>query len=122
MTKNLSSNSSPSRFQRWTNNYFVSFLCWLIALGLALLDILYGRPIVVAFFGLFGLNHWVMSFIDRAGIFLLGLAGMVLVLFLEHYYRTGAARNILWPRFARVSAIQLLIIVVSLLITWLQSA
>ncbi|MCB0107323.1 MAG: hypothetical protein KDE53_15490 [Caldilineaceae bacterium] len=106
--------------QSWTNNYVVSTLCWLIAVGLTILDILYGRILVVTLFGLFGLNHWVMSFVDRLAIFLLGLAGLILVLLLEHYYRTGVKRNRLWPRFRRVTGYQLAIIVASLLATWLN--
>ncbi|HRW06023.1 MAG TPA: hypothetical protein P5121_13045 [Caldilineaceae bacterium] len=107
--------------QRWINNYVVSFLCWLIAVALTVLDILYGRILVMALFGLFGLNHWVMSFIDRTSIFLLGLAGLILVLFLEHYYRTAVKRNRLWPRFRRVTGYQLAIIVASFLATWFSS-
>ncbi|MEZ4866893.1 MAG: hypothetical protein R3C14_36565 [Caldilineaceae bacterium] len=116
----MNTKQSPTLLQRLATNYVVSLLLWLVAVGLTALDILYGRLLTMAFFGLFALNHWVMSFIDRAGIFLLGLAGLILVLFLEHYYRTGVQRNRLWPRFLRVSAYQLVIILAGMALSWFQ--
>jgi hypothetical protein len=112
---------SSTLFQRLTTNYVVSFLLWLVALGLTLLDFLYGRLLIMGLFGLTPLNQWMLSFIDRAGVLILGLIGLSMVLFLEHFYRTGVERNRLWSRFFRVSMLQVAIILAGLLFAWFTS-
>ncbi len=110
---------SPTLLHRLTTNYVVSFLLWLVAVGLTVLDFLYGRLLIVGLVGLTGLNYWRLSFIDRASVLILGLIGLILVLYLEHHYRTGVKRNQLWTRFALVSTIQVVIIFAGLLFSWL---
>jgi len=112
---------SPTLFHRLTTNYVVSFLLWLIAVGLTVLDFLYGRLLIMGLLGLTDLNHWLLSFIDRALVLILGLIALVLVLYLEHYYRTGVSRKQLWPRFVRVSGVQVAIVLAGLLFAWLTS-
>jgi hypothetical protein len=112
---------SPTLFHRLTTNYVVSLLLWLVGVGLTILDFLYGRLLLMGLFGLTNLNYWMLSFLDRALVLILGLVGLTLVLYLEHYYRTGVERNRLWPRFARVSSIQVAIILAGLLFAWFTS-
>lgn len=98
-----------SFLQKLPSNYFVSFLLWLISLAMAALDFVAARVLIVSLFSLLNPNHWVMSFVDRMGVLLVGLTLMIVVLYLEHYYRQGSERGVLWPRFLRVSAILLAI-------------
>ncbi len=99
----------------------MSFLLWLVAVGLTVLDFLYGRLLLMGLLGLTRLNYWLLSFIDRASVLILGLIGLIVVLYLEHYYRTGVERNQLWARFVRVSTFQIVIILVGLLFNWLST-
>jgi len=112
---------SSSLFHRLTTNYIVSFLLWLVAVGLIVLDFLYSRLLIMGIFGLTPLNQWGLSFIDRASVLILGLIGLIWVLYLEHYYRTGVERKRLWSRFARVTAVQVAIILAGLIFAWFTS-
>lgn len=109
---------SSTLFHRLTTNYVVSFLLWLVAVGLTILDFLYGRLLIMGLFGLTNLNQWILSFIDRASVFILGLLALILVLYLEHYYRTGVEHRRLWSRFARVTVLQVAIILAGLIFAW----
>lgn len=111
----------PTLFQRLTTNYVVSFLLWLVTAGLMILDFLYGRLLIMGLVGLIPLNRWLMSFIDRAGVLILGLIALSLILYLEYYYRQGVERKQLWSRFARVTVLQGIIILAGLIFTWLTT-
>ncbi|MCE7985080.1 MAG: hypothetical protein DYG89_28235 [Caldilinea sp. CFX5] len=112
---------APTLFHRLTTNYIVSFLLWLVAVGLMVLDFLYGRLLIMGLFGLFPLNRWMMSFIDRAGVLILGLIALSLILYLEHYYRQGVERKQLWSRFARITVLQGIIVLAGLIFAWLTT-
>lgn len=99
-------------------NYFVSFLLWLVSTVLLILDIVYGRLLLMALFGFLDLNYWVLSFIDRAGVFILGTIALCLALYFEHYFRQGVANRQLWPRFARVGCGELAIILAGVAVSW----
>lgn len=90
---------------RLPSNYFVSFLLWIITLGMAVLVFLAGRILFVTLFSLLEPTYWVLSFIDRAGVLLIGLVLMILVLWVEYYYRQGSESGQLWTRFFRINAI-----------------
>ena len=72
----------------------------------------------MALFGLIEDNYWVLSFLDRAGILILGLIALCCALFLEYYYRQGVAKQQLWQRFFRVAVIQLSIILAGVAFSW----
>lgn len=112
---------SPPLWQRLATNYVVSFLLWLVATGLIILDFIYGRLLLMALVGLTPITPGLFIFIDRVSLVVLGLVGLILVLYLEHYYRTGVKRQQLWPRFLRVSLVQIGIILVGLLFSWLPT-
>ena len=107
--------------ERLLTNHLVSFLLWLIATALLVLDVIYGRLLLMALAGVTGWNHWVMSFIDRASIFILGLIALGLALYFEHYLRQSIAKRQLWPRFLRIAAIELLIILLGIGVSWLTT-
>ncbi|MEZ4708183.1 MAG: hypothetical protein R3A44_13310 [Caldilineaceae bacterium] len=107
--------------ERLLTNHLVSFLLWLIATGLLILDVIYGRLLIVALAGLTDWNHWVLSFVDRLGIFLFGLLALGLALYFEHYFRQSVAKRLLWPRFLRIATIEVAIILVSVVVSWLTA-
>ncbi|MCB0087465.1 MAG: hypothetical protein KDE54_06110 [Caldilineaceae bacterium] len=107
--------------ERLLTNHLVSFLLWLIATALLVLDVIYGRLLLMALAGVIGWNHWVMSFMDRASILILGLLALGLALYFEHYFRQSIAKRRLWPRFLRIAAIELLIILLGVVVSWLTS-
>ncbi|MCB0064345.1 MAG: hypothetical protein KDE19_19610 [Caldilineaceae bacterium] len=116
--KSNSRNSQQSLRQRLLTNYVVSFLLWLISTALLILDVLYGRLLLMGLFQLGEINYWVLSFIDRTGVLILGLIALCFSLFFEYYYRKGVDNQQLWPRFLRATLFQLVIILAGLGVTW----
>ncbi len=102
-------------------NYLIALFLWLISTGLTILDVLYGRTLLMAAFGLTDLNDWALSFIDRAGILLLGLIGLSCTLFFEYFYRRGLEHGQMWSRFLKVSGVQLLIIAAGITVSWVAA-
>lgn len=97
----------PSAFwQRLPANIWVAYLLWLISLGLFVADFFFGRILIVALAELSGMGYWQVSFFDRLAVVLVGAAAALLTIFVEHHYRTGVERGLLWPRFLRVTAWQ----------------
>ncbi|MFZ1755210.1 MAG: hypothetical protein WAU10_15775 [Caldilineaceae bacterium] len=101
--------------QRLPANLPIAYTLWLISLGLAVADFFFGRIFAVALAQLAGLGYWQVSFIDRLSVLLFGLAGAVLVILTEHWYRTGLAKRLLWPRFVKISAWQVGLILAGML-------
>jgi len=52
----------------------------------------------------------IIRFADKAFIFVMGFVGIGVVVFLEYYYRNGAAQGLLGRRIVRVMPVQLLIV------------
>ena len=111
----------PSIGERLLTNYVVSFLLWLITASLLILDVIYGRLLLMSLAGLTDWNHWVLSFIDRAGTFIFGLVALSLALYFEHYLRQSVPKRLLWPRFWRIAAVQVAIILTSIAVSWLTT-
>ncbi len=53
---------------------------------------------------------------DRFGVLTLGMLAVLMVVFLEHYYRVGVERGELWRRFVLVALVQVVVLFVSLVI------
>jgi len=108
-------NDSPPILQRLPTNLPIAYTLWLISLGLAVADFFFGRVFAVSLAQLIGLGYWQISFIDRLSVLLFGMAGAVLVILTEHGYRTGVEKRLLWPRFLKISAWQVGLILAGML-------
>ena len=78
-------------------------------------DFFFGRILTVALAELLGLGYWQVSLLDRLSVVLFGLVGATLVIVVEYYYRTGVEKKRLWPRFAKVTAWQVGLILAGML-------
>lgn len=96
----------PAFWRRWPTNLPIAYLLWLISLGLFVADFFFGRILTVALAELLDLGYWQVSLLDRLSIVLFGLAGALLVIVVEHSYRTGVEKKRLWPRFFKITAWQ----------------
>lgn len=107
----ITPNGPPTFWQRLPANIWIVYLLWLISLALFVADFFFGRILVTSLAQLTGLGYWQVSFFDRLGVLLAGLAGAALTIFVEYYYRTGLEKGLLWPRFTRVTLWQLAVVV-----------
>lgn len=105
----------PAFWQRWPANLPIAYLLWLISIGLFAADFFFGRILTVALAELLNLGYWQVSFFDRLSVVLFGLAGALLVIIVEYYYRNGVGKRLLWPRFFRVTAWQVGLILAGML-------
>lgn len=105
----------PAFWRQWPANLPIACLLWLITLGLFVADFFFGRIFTVALAELLGLGYWQVGFLDRLSIVLFGLAGALLVIVVEYYYRTGVENRRLWPRFLKVTAWQVGLILAGML-------
>ncbi len=111
----LSPDGPVPLWRRLPTNLPIAYLLWLISLGLAIGDFFFGRILAVSLAEIAGLGYWQVSFIDRLSVVLLGLAGAVLVILIEYWYRTGVEKRRLWPRFAKMTVWQIGLIVAGML-------
>jgi hypothetical protein len=65
------------------------------------------------------LNPWAVRGFDRWGLFLLGMAGVVVMFLLEGYLREGVARRSLTRRTVRATVALLVLAAVTLATSWL---
>lgn len=108
--------NGPAPFwRRLPANLPIAYLLWLVSLGLAIGNFFFGRILAVALAEIAGLGYWQVSFIDRLSVVLFGLTSAVLVILVEHLYRTGVEKGRLWPRFAKITVWQVGLILAGML-------
>lgn len=107
--------------------YVSVYLMWIVDLGLAFWLLVISRTV---FLGLFALSYKGgqlvfadrVNFADKVFSILLGLAWLVFMIIVEAYFRSGASRQDLLKRFAKVTGPVLLgIFGADLILFWLQN-
>lgn len=104
----------------------LALLLWLISAALTVVTIAALRRLLLRAAialaerggGLYGtgpVDHWTVEAVDQFGILILGAAGLVFVLVCEPFYRSGLRRGRLWRRFGIVTAVQVALLLLSLL-------
>jgi hypothetical protein len=76
-----------------------TYALWLVASAGSLYALLLARGAINAFFRMITLNRWVVGAIDRFGLFFLGIIGLIVVLYMEHYLLEGKNKGLLLRRF-----------------------
>lgn len=59
---------------------------------------------------------YVRNAVDRFGALILGILSVLMIVVVEHYYRTGVEAGQLWRRFARATAVEFAVLFVALTI------
>ena len=76
------------------------YILWVIVSVVLLFCLIVARDAVTAVFRLITLDHWVIGAIEKFNLFILGLIGLVIVIFAENYLREGVPAGKLYKRFA----------------------
>jgi hypothetical protein len=87
--------------------YILTYLFWLITCGLALLDALVLRSTYHVLLTFDFSQRYAARAVDDLSVLVLGVLLLILVIFIEHYYRTGAQNNKLLTRFCLLTTIEL---------------
>ncbi len=103
----------------------IGYVLWIADLALALWFAYLCRQDVLVFFAqLYFKGKWSQEkqvVVDRTFTILLGLGWLVFMIIVEEYFRVGAQKGILWPRFTRVTGyLALAVFGANLILFWLQ--
>ena len=93
----------------------VYFLWAVISVG-ALGCLLVARGAITSAFRLLVLNSWVIGAVDKFALFLLGVVGLVIVLYAENYLREASRKGTLYKSFALFAGIEGLTVAFFLLV------
>jgi hypothetical protein len=96
------------RFLLSALSILATYLFLLVASAGSLLVLLAARGAIAAFFRLIILNSWVVGAIDKFGLFLLGIIGLIVVLYMEHYLLEGKNKGQLLRCFGICAGIEVL--------------
>ena len=95
-------------------SYVACYLLWAVTALLGLLDFAAARMWLQEGYVLLGLSPWGFAAARNFGLILFALAWLGGVLYAEAYYRDGVAKRRLWRRFGKVTAVQVLPLVLTL--------
>lgn len=97
--------------------YLLVYLLWAIAGVLGLVALARLREAALHLVVVARWSPWVMGFVDKAALILLGLAWLILILFCEAYFRAGAKKRALLQRFGAVAGLEIAVALASYIFT-----
>jgi hypothetical protein len=90
--------------------YGLAYLLWLVTIGLAVLAALVVRESFDFLVALNALHRYTAHAVSNFLFLVLGVLVLIVIIFAEHWYRTGVPRGLLAARFGRLAAILLAVI------------
>ena len=104
---------SQSRWINW-GKYFVYFVSWVAFVGLTFYLLTRLRLNLLLLIEALDVNRWARSAVHNFSFVILGLAGLSMVIIVEHYLRTAIPKNLLIRRTSIALGSTLLLILTSL--------
>jgi hypothetical protein len=102
---------NPSVFR-----YVLAYLFWAVTVALAVVDLLLWRTSVMVVLGMTPWDRFVEHALNQFGFLFLAIAGLAVIVFAEHYYRTGVEENRLFPRFFLLTLIGMIVLTLAHLV------
>jgi hypothetical protein len=99
---------------RLATSYLLCYVLWLATAALGLLDFVALRQLVEWSYVALGLHRWGLAAVSHTATILLALAWLGLTIYTEQAYRQGVIRRDLFPRFVRLTLVQLVPLAVAL--------
>lgn len=93
----------PSAFR-----YVLAYLFWAISVAIAIAILLASRSSVMVVLGLTSWDRYFEHAINQFGFLFLAIFGLAVIVFTEHFYRTGVEKNRLFARFFLITFLELL--------------
>ena len=88
--------------------YLLCYVFWVISMVLGFLDLVAARELGLALLAVAGTDLKLALLMDKVGFFLFGVAGLVIIILSESYYRRGIAHRRLVERFGLMTGVELL--------------
>jgi len=99
-----------------SSRYVLAYVLWAISVVMAVVDLLVLRSTAMIVLGMTPWNRYVEHAINQFSFLFMAIAGLGVIVFTEHFYRTGVEKNRLMVRFLRVTLIGLIIFTLAHLI------
>jgi hypothetical protein len=97
--------------------YLLAYLLWAVVGVLGLVALARLREAALHLVVVARWSPWVMGFVDKSALILLGLAWLILILFCEAYFRAGVKRGNLLRRFGTIAGAEVTVALASYLFT-----
>ena len=101
-----------------TSRYVLAYLLWAISVAVAVTALLSARTSLIIAFGVTQWDRYVEHAINQFGFLFLAIFGLAIIVFTEHFYRTGVEKGRLFMRFFLVSFWEVLILTLVHLAAW----
>ncbi len=98
------------------SRYILAYLLWAVSVVLAVVDLLVLRSSAMIALGMTPWDRYVEHALNQFGFLFLAILGLGVIVFTEHYYRTGVEANRLLPRFLLITFIELLVLTLAHLV------
>ncbi len=95
--------------EKMFGRYLLAYLFWLISIGVAMLAALAILDTSVYAMAAAEWGRYQIQAVRQFTLFILGIILLALLVFSEHYFRTGVKRKRLLERFARLTGLYLLV-------------
>lgn len=90
------------------SRYALAYLFWFISVALAFVALLASRSSITITLAATGWDRYVIRALNQFGFLFLAIFGLAVIIFTEHYYRTGVEKNRLVARFLLITLLELL--------------
>lgn len=98
------------------SRYALAYLLWAISVTAAVVILLVTRSSVMIALGVTQWDRYLEHALNQFGFLFLAIFGLAVIVFTEHFYRTGVEKNRLFARFLRISLLELIFLMVMHLI------
>ena len=100
----------------------LAYLLWAVSVAVAVTALLSARTSLIIAFGVTQWDRYVEHAINQFGFLFLAIFGLAIIVFTEHFYRTGVEKGRLFMRFFLVSFWELLLLTLVHLAAWIGLA
>jgi len=95
------------------SRYVLAYLLWAVSVVLAIVVLLSWRSSAMIILGITPWDRYLEHALNQFGFLFLAIFGLAVIVFTEHFYRTGVEKGRLFLRFFWISFVELLFLVVA---------
>jgi hypothetical protein len=89
-----------------TSRYALAYLFWALSVVVAFTGLLVSRNTVMLALGATGWDRYFVHAINQFSFLFLAICGLAVIIFTEHFYRTGVEKNRLFARFFLITMLE----------------
>ena len=90
------------------SRYALAYLCWVITVAFAFLALVVSRTSIMLTLGATGWDRYAVHALNQFGFLFMAIVGLGVIVFTEHFYRTGVEKQRLFARFLLITTLELL--------------